>query len=116
MISTKLFFLKIALNKLLLNAGRESLLLNSKDNVFESLQALTKKDFPPSVSRIYLRQTTYILTAMSANNKVQKAPQISSAIGYRISTCKRNTMRKVKCINLQMILGPKFVTEYLCQR
>ena len=47
----------MTLNKLFLNAGRESLLLNSKDNMFQSLQALTKKDFPPSVLRIYLGQT-----------------------------------------------------------
>ena len=48
--------LKITLNKLFLNV-RESLRLNSKDNLFQSSQALTKKDFPPSVSRIYLGQT-----------------------------------------------------------
>ena len=36
--------------------GRESLRFNSKDNLFQSLQVLLK-DFPPSISHIYLRQT-----------------------------------------------------------
>ena len=36
--------------------GRKSLRFNSKNNLFQSLQALTK-DFPPSISRIYLRKT-----------------------------------------------------------
>ena len=57
MIWTKLFFKKNTLSKLFLNAETESLLLNSKVNVFQGLRALTKKDFPPSVLRIYLGQT-----------------------------------------------------------
>ena len=48
------FSLKIELNNVFLKAGREFLSRNSKDKLFHSFQALTKKDFPPSASRIYL--------------------------------------------------------------
>ena len=51
------FSLKIELNNVFLKAGREFLSRNSKDKLFHSFQALTKKDFPPSASRIYLGQT-----------------------------------------------------------
>ena len=46
------FSLKIKLNNVLLKAGREFLRRNSKDKLFHSFQPLTKKDFPPSASRI----------------------------------------------------------------
>ena len=46
------FLLKIKLNNVLLKAGREFLRRNSKHELFHSFQPLTKKDFPPSASRI----------------------------------------------------------------
>ena len=46
------FLLKIKLNNVLLKAGREFLRRNSKRELFHSFQPLTKKDFPPSASRI----------------------------------------------------------------
>ena len=50
------FSLKIKLNNVLLKAGKEFLRGNSKHKLFHSFQPLTKKDFPPSASRIYLGQ------------------------------------------------------------
>ena len=42
------FLLKIKLDNVFLKAGREFLRRNFKDKLYLSLQALTKKDFPPS--------------------------------------------------------------------
>ena len=55
------FSLKIELNNVFLKAGREFLSRNSKDKLFHSFQSLTKKDFPPSASRIDLGQTKFNL-------------------------------------------------------
>ena len=50
------FSLKIKLNNVFLKAGREFLRRNSKDKLFHSFQALTKKEFPPSASSIYFNR------------------------------------------------------------
>ena len=83
------FSLKIKLNNVLLKAGREFLRRNSKHKLFHSFQPLTKKDFPPSASRIYLGQNklnlaylaflvwTWLSTVKSSFKQMGKVPWIS---------------------------------------
>ena len=68
----------------------------------------------------YVHDTDYVdvlLTGNPAKDNDQKVQRVSSAIGYRISSCKRNMIHKDRCINLLITCRGKLLNaDWLRQR